>query len=177
MSKKQISKFALLKKFVGYTPKMGKNEDQECMEYYLDNVMEDGLQDLRVGEWKKFLPLRASLIDFLAVDLKEISGWKYPKLDAVEDYQKHRGLNRKLLNSVEVKEIVIGVTPDEVVLEIHQWMIDNYNKNKKIFPSGVISIDMEEAKLTQYDELRLLGVVPLGGDDQLAAKKLADHDQ
>ena len=175
--KKQISKFALLKKFVGYTPKMGKNEDQECMEYYLDNVMEDGLQDLRVGEWEKFLPLGAPLIDFLAVDLKEISGWKYPKLEAVEDYQKHRGLNRKLLKSVEVKEIVIGVTSDEVVSEIHQWMSDNYDKNQKIFPSGVISMDVEEAKLTRYDELRLLGVVPLGGDDRVAAKKLADHDQ
>ena len=125
-------------------------------------VMEDGLQDLRVGEWRKFLLLGAPLIDFLAVDLQDISGWKYSKLDAVEDYQKHRGLNRKLLKSVEVKEIVIG---DEVVLEIHQWMIDNYNNNQKIFPSGVISVDVEEAKLTRYDELRLLGVVPLGRDD------------
>ena len=74
------------------------------------------------------------------MDLKEISGWKYPKLEAVEDYQKHRGLNRKLLKSVEVKEIVIGVTSDEVVSEIHQWMSDNYDKNQKIFPSGVISL-------------------------------------
>ena len=69
--KKQISKFALLKKLVGYTPKMGNNEDQECMEYYLENVMEDGLQDFYVGEWEKFLPLGAPLIVFLAVEVFE----------------------------------------------------------------------------------------------------------
>ena len=38
-------------------------------------------------------------------------------------------------------------------------------------------MDVEEAKLTRYDELRLLGIVPVGGDDRVAAKKLADHDQ
>ena len=43
----------------------------------------------------------------------------------MEDYQRHRGLNLKLLKSVEVKEIVIGVTQEETVLEIHQWMIEN----------------------------------------------------
>ena len=54
-------------------------------------------------------------------------------------------------------------------------MFENY-ENQKIFPSGVISMDVEEAKLTRYDELGLLGVIPPGGDDRTAAKKLADHD-
>ena len=67
--KNLFSKFAIIKKLVGYTPKMGCREDRDCMETYLDNIMEDGIQDLRVGNWNDFLPMEAPLLDFLAVDL------------------------------------------------------------------------------------------------------------
>ena len=175
--KNLFSKFAIIKKLVGYTPKMGCREDRDCMETYLDNIMEDGIQDLRVGNWNDFLPMGAPLLDFLAVDLKRIDGWKYPNLITVKKYQQSRGLSRKMLKSVEVREIVIGVTPIDSVLETKEWMLRKYGLDQEIFPSGVVSMDVEEAKLSRHDELRLLGVVDIGDSERIAASELMSADE
>ena len=46
-------------------------------------------------------------------------------------------------------------------------------RDQKDFPSGVISMDVEEAKLTRYDELRLLGTLCIPEKTRPAESRLS----
>jgi hypothetical protein len=45
------------------------------------------------------------VLDFLIEDTKKTGGWKYPKLEELELYQRRRGLSLKMLDHIEVREI------------------------------------------------------------------------
>ena len=47
---RKISKVALIRKLVGYTPRMNQCKDNTCMRDYLDAVKDDGTQNCHVGK-------------------------------------------------------------------------------------------------------------------------------
>ena len=42
-----------------------------------------------------------------------------------------------------------------------KWMLEQFRKDQKDFPSDVILMDVEEAKVTRYVKLRILGARPI----------------
>ena len=56
-----------------------------------------------------------------------------------------------MLKEVEVKEIIAGVSSPEDILEIKLWMQEQYAKNQAILPTRVVSMDVEEIRVTHYD--------------------------
>ena len=60
-----------------------------------------------------------------------------------------------MLDDVEVKEIIIGVSSPEEILEIRKWMEAQHAKDQAILPTNVVSMDMEELRITHYDRMRM----------------------
>ena len=63
-------------------------------------------------------------------------------------YQEQRGLSYDMLDSIEVREIVMGVT-------------SNYLKDQERFGSKVVSMDVEDVTASYYDHMRMSGRLPI----------------
>ena len=66
-----------------------------------------------------------------------------------------------MLEDVEVKEIVAGISSPEEVLEIRKWMEIHQAKDQSILPTGVMSMDIEEVRVKHYDWMRMTGELPM----------------
>ena len=62
-----------------------------------------------------------------------------------------------MLGDVEVKEIVAGVSSSKEILEIMKWMETQHTKDQAILPIGVVSMDVEEFRITPYDWIKMTG--------------------
>ena len=106
---------------------------------------------------KKFLPAGALLLDHLVHDTRKLEGWKYPKLKDLEKYQSNRGLSLGMLEEIEVRELVCGVSSEEEIAATREWINKMHEKDQNSFSSQVISLDVEDVKVTYYDTLRMAG--------------------
>ena len=66
-----------------------------------------------------------------------------------------------MLKEVEVKEIVAGVSSPEEILEINLWMQEQYARDQAILPTRVVSMDVEEIRVTHYDWMKMTGELPM----------------
>ena len=66
-----------------------------------------------------------------------------------------------MLKEVEVKEIVAGVSSSEEIFEINLWMQEQYAQDQSILPTRVMSMDVEEVRITHYDWMRMTGELPM----------------
>ena len=70
------------------------------------------------------LPNRASLLDFVAIDSQtRIDSWvtsrdNKPSKYLFKEFQNNKGLGRELLQRVEIREIIVGKTPDREIKTI-----------------------------------------------------------
>ena len=157
----------------GKIPYIATKNDAFNMDLYLNKNDRSGIPDLRVGDWEDFMPAGAPLIDFLAVATDQEASWKYPRPSKIRQYQENRGLTYNILKEVEVREVTIGLSSEDEVSRAKEWMLDQFRRDQKDFPSGVISMDVEEAKLTRYDELRLLGTLCIPEKTKPAESRLS----
>ena len=107
------NKIDMVSEIVGYRHQINTGRDQACMQRYLTGVSRAGLDQSSVLNFHQFLPVDAPLLDFLVKDLKGVEGWKYPKLEDLELYQSERGLNLRMLDRIEVRELVCRVSSDQ----------------------------------------------------------------
>ena len=154
-----LEKSLLMKEYCGYKPVMGWGTDAHCMHKYLEKVGEDGIQIPRHININDFLPAGAPLLDFLATTIERAETWKYPPKEEIRFYQKARSISYNLLEDVIVKEIVVGKTPDEEIKSIATWMWDQWEKDQRMNPTQIMSLDNEEIQITLYDVYRLAGKI------------------
>ena len=102
------------------------------MSIYLDKVKVNAVQDLGLTPFMEFLPRSAPLVDFLSIGMHSGAGWKYPSLSTIHGIQKNQGLSYEMLDDVEVKEIVDGVSLPKEILEIRKWMENQHAKDQAI---------------------------------------------
>ena len=131
------------------------------MSIFLDKVIVNRVQDPGLSPFEEFLPRSAPLVDFLSIGMHSRAGWKYPSTDTIHGIQKNRGLSYQMLGDVEVKEIVAGVSSPEEILEIRKWMETQHAKDQAILPTGVVSMDIEELRVTHYDWMKMTGELPM----------------
>ena len=62
-----------------------------------------------------------------------------------------------MLKEVEVKEIIAGVSSSDEILEIRHWMEEQHAKDQLILPTRVVSMDVEELRVTHYDWMKMTG--------------------
>ena len=151
------SKVAMIGQIVGFQPKINTGKDQVCMQRYITRVSKTGLDMPTMLTLEQFLPAGAPLLDFLIHDTRKLEGWKYPKLAELEKYQVYRGLNLSMLNKIEVRELVCGVSSEDEISEVRDWIKKMHQIDQDLFGSQVISLDVEDVKVTYYDTLRMAG--------------------
>ena len=66
-----------------------------------------------------------------------------------------------MLEDVEVKEIMAGTSSAEEILEIRKWMEAHQAKDQLILPTKVVSMDVEEVRVTHYDWMKMTGELPM----------------
>ena len=62
---------------------------------------------------------------------------------------------------VEVKEIVAGISSPEEILETMKGMEEQHAKDQAILPTRVVSMDVEELRVTHYDWMKVTGELPM----------------
>ena len=97
--------------------------------------------------------------------------WNLPGRAEVDFWSYNRGLTKDILNQVEVREIVVGFSTDEEIDEITSWFWDKYAIDQKILPTNVVSMDVEEIKVTLYDTLRIAGRLPFKKGQVMSRKE------
>ena len=82
---------------------------------------------------KRYLPMGAPLLDFLLVETEGPAGWKYPNLKNLKECQENKGLTFSVLEEVEVREIICGVSTHEEIEKFHKWITEKYLRNQEKF--------------------------------------------
>ena len=157
------NKVAMIGQIVGFQPKINTGKDQVCMQRYITRVSKTGLDMPTMLTLELFLPVGAPLLDFLIHNTRKLEGWKYPKLEELEKYQANRGLNLSMLDKIEVRELVCGVSSEDEISKVRDWIKRMHQIDQDLFGSQVISLDMEDVKVTYYDTLRMarkLSIMP-----------------
>ena len=76
-----------------------------------------------------------------------------------------------MLDSIELREIVTGVSTREEITEIHDWVTNNYLEDQEKFGSKVVSVDVEDVTVLYYDLMRMSGQLPII-ENQIISKVL-----
>ena len=118
---RKINKTSLVSQITGYKPRIVSFKDEVCMKVYLEKIPKSTLPIPKISTLKEFLPESAPLLDFLVAESRALEGWKYPLQEELEKFQEQRGLSYDMLESIEVREVVTGVSSKEEILEIHNW--------------------------------------------------------
>ena len=150
---------SLAKHIMGYKPRINNKNDAKCMDMFLNRVPESDLVMTNLGPDKDYLPVQALLLDFLTVEDKGSTGWKYPKLQELRRFQQKRGLTYSVLENVEVKEVICGICSTEEIQKFHEWITEKHLENQDKFDTGVISMDVEDVKASYYDVMRMAGKI------------------
>ena len=144
---------------IGYKPRINTKDDERNMRLYLRQSFKDKLVIPKTGLNKEFLPMGAPLLDFLTVDTEGPTGWKYPRLEDLRYYQTNRGLTFSVLEEVEVREIICGISTQDEIEKFHEWITEKHIENQNKFDSGVISMNVEDVKASYYDVMRMAGEI------------------
>ena len=146
-----LNKERIIREYVKFTLIMNKHRDEECMTKFLEKVKVNGVQDPGLTPFGEFLHRSAPLVDFLSIGLHSGAGWKYPSANIIHGIQADRGLSYQMLEDLEFKEIIAGKSTPEEILEIRKWMKTHQAKDQSILSTGVVSMDVEEVRVTHYE--------------------------
>lgn len=177
--KKKVNKKSLVHKTIAAkVNQYSATRDQVTLRKFLYRCEKDKLCYPNQLKLKDIMPLEVPLLDLLSVDSQRSDAYKVPSLDEIKLFQKNRGLDflsHKPVSLVEpllVKELVVGVSTDEEILEIWQWCDKQRKIDEEIYPAGVISLDVEEIKIRNSDKNLILHSIgspdPVTTGDQLA---------
>ena len=79
---------------------------------------------------------------------------KYPRLYDLKKFKQKQGLKYSVLDEIEVKEIICGVSSIKEIQKFHEWITEKHLENQDTFDSGVVSMDVEDVKVSYYDVMR-----------------------
>ena len=89
-----------------------KRKDTVNMDRFLKNSFINKIQlPNELKDRRIFNPVEVPLLDLLAVDKDRMDSWDVPSRQYITQMQANRGLSLDILKLVEVREIVVGVTP------------------------------------------------------------------
>ena len=105
----------MIAEVVGYRHWIARKKDRICMDKYLDGVDKVNLDVCGIGRKDDYLPMGAPILDYLTESVRAGAGWKYPKLEDIESSQNNRGLSWDMLDQIEVRELICGVSSEEEI--------------------------------------------------------------
>lgn len=157
---KEFTKETLTRLITGLKPRedpTGIGRDCSLMGIFIRQVSQGMIPTPKDLELKDFLPTQAPLLDYLKLDAQRPDSWSLPTVEYLSYLQANRGISMGILGNIEVREIVLGSSSPADIQEISDWMWSKFAEDQLIYPTGVMSMDVEEVKITLYDYLRLAG--------------------
>ena len=131
------------------------------------------MQNPQLDTTHNLLPAGAPLLDFLSCTMERPDDWNLPGRAEVDFWSHERGITMDILDQVEVKEIIVGRSTEHEIEEITSWFWNKYALDQKILPTNVVSMDVEEIKVTLYDTLRIAGWIPFKKGQLMSRKEEA----
>ena len=129
---------------------------------------------------KHTIPGAIPLLDILRAHISKIDSWKFPTLAVANSWAQNRGMAPDAFTSVDIREVVIGLTPNSEVEEIRVWAEDRFTDSENLSPVGVLPCITKFLPVTLHDIMRLgrmslMGkTIPLQLDDD--PPSLAEQD-
>ena len=155
-SKKPINKETVTRAMAGNYPQPRRSErDRALMRAFLNNVPDQMLYLPDVAPVEYMLPTRVPILDLTRNIMSKRSTWKYPSAETWTGWSENRAVDWRTADRCEVKEIYIGSTPPDKVMEFATWVDENAAVNQDQHMTQVISLDVEEIQITRWDYLRL----------------------
>ena len=149
------------------------------MTKFLDSVDPHGLQIPNLSSKLEFIPEDSPLLDYLAVySEKREDDWKFPRPGLIKEFQENRGISINILESCEVREIVVGRTSQEEIESVIEWTLDQLERDQVSLPCSGLSLDIHVQGVSTHDLYKMAGNIPMPGGRRLVSSKLSDkkHD-
>ena len=159
----KISPRVLVKSVIGQLPTSTRDWDEKCMSRYLDcmSLSHTFLPEI-FDDQHNFLAAGAPILDFVAADGRRVDVWNVATTgrttSLIKEIQHSRGLSWHLLESVEVREIVVGLTSQEETLETINWAKQKQIEDEMKCPLGVISLDVEEVQMSEDSYWKIINM-------------------
>lgn len=110
---------------------------------------------------------RSPLYLYLCADsFKDNTNWHYPSASLIHDICDSPSIDQKTAKQVIVHELTINVDSDHEFKMFQKWCLQHHKDNQDRFPTGLISLDVEEIKISKSSFETLKQRVQAGGDDQ-----------
>ena len=62
-----------------------------------------------------------------------------------------------MLEEIEVRELMCGISSEKEISKTREWIKEMHRMDQEFFGYQVISLDVEDVKVTYYDTLRMAG--------------------
>ena len=169
---REFHKVSIVRDIVGYKPRINNMNDAKCMDTYLKRALESELVMTTLGPDIDYLPVQAPLLDYLT---EGSTGWKYPRLQELRKFQQKRSLTYSVLEDIEVRKIICGISSADEIQKFHEWTKKKHLESQDTFNSCIISMDVEEFKASYYDVMRMAGKVVISRESQPFQRHLNDR--
>ena len=131
-------------------PKMGKypTRDRECMGNFLSRNRESGTPVLPTTNLRDFMIGEAPFIHHLynAADTLD-TDWLYPSRHHLQQLEAAASIDNTTYREVTVSEVTIRESSEQEFEQFAKWVFANHKTNQDRFPSGLVSLDVEEIKI------------------------------
>ena len=125
-----------------------RTRDIDCMNNYLMANVEAGLPILPKTDLRKAMVGGVPLIQHIFIETDRFNtDWMYPSRAHIAQLESFASIDDESASKVECMEITFNKsTPREVEL-FSKWVFANHKEDQDRFPSGLISLDVEEIKI------------------------------
>ena len=134
-----------------------ENRDKEYMQKFLSKSKEDSLPKVKGLDVEDYLPGKAPLITYLKVDLyATVGGYQFPPKLFLEKLSSRCSLDEESLLGIEIREVTLGKSSENKVMEILDWAVIKIRENQTMFPGEACSFHVEEFSIPvwKYNELK-----------------------
>ena len=156
------------------------DEEPRCDEYFMRKFLQrsptSGMIDPGLDDFEKMIPCGSPIIEFLRSDAQRTDSWRYPSKEDLDDWRENRGFTANYPSKVDVREIVAGVTPEEEIVKFAEWIESKIQDDNRQMPTNVISLDVEEIPITNFDYIRM-GMPQYIGKEIHLTRKLGEYTE
>jgi hypothetical protein len=144
----------LLDQWLG--PQANVNDPKRDLKYmrkFTKAADESELPDIKGIDFSHILPNSAPLVVFLLNEIERTTknnmSYNTPQYAALHKLRMKAGINEFTNSNIDTREVTIGSSDTE---DFFQWIMSNFEQNQLQFPSGLLSLDVEEIKIPKVTE-------------------------
>ena len=153
---KPVNKDRITKATAGVFPKPKWYEkDRTMMRKFLDNIKEGQFNLPDIAPIESIMPIPVPVFDTVKNIMMKQGTWQYPPKTTWGGWSEKRAVSWASVDNVDVREVFVGSTPVEEIWQFINWLDDRHEANQNELGTGVMSLDVEEIRVSYFDYLRV----------------------